>query len=142
MLLRITLTIAQYAFKLDLLRSQMSNFKVPSSGCLRTCCKSIIAKEIFAKLDGSFILAPSAIRLITVIPACLLGLTQVKVTLKSRIQPAQTCWTLICEFNWNSIFWWSFDNVNYAYSEASFNSVSKLKNFQAWNLLENINFKQ
>ena len=53
----------------------------------------------YKMLDRSFILATSAIRLITMVPACLLGLTQVKVTLKSCINPAQTCWTLIGEFN-------------------------------------------
>ena len=36
-------------------------------------------------LDGSFILATSAIHLITVVPACPLGLTLAKVTLSSLI---------------------------------------------------------
>ena len=36
-----------------------------------------------AMLEGSFILATSAIHLITVVPVCLLGLTQVKVTLNT-----------------------------------------------------------
>ena len=40
-------------------------------------------------LDGSFILATSAIRLITVVPARLLGLTLAKVTLKSLIHPSE-----------------------------------------------------
>ena len=39
-------------------------------------------------LDGSFILATSAIRLITVVPARLLGLTLAKVTLNSLIHPS------------------------------------------------------
>ena len=38
-------------------------------------------------LDGSFILATSAIRLITVVPASLLGLTKAKMTLNSLIHP-------------------------------------------------------
>ena len=37
---------------------------------------------------GSFILATSAIHLITVVPACLLGLTQAKVALNSLIHPS------------------------------------------------------
>ena len=41
-----------------------------------------------AMLDGSFILATSAIHLITVVPACLLGLTQAKVALNSLIHPS------------------------------------------------------
>ena len=39
-------------------------------------------------LDGSFILATSAIHLITVVSACLLGLTKVKVTLNTFIHPS------------------------------------------------------
>ena len=38
-------------------------------------------------LDGSFILATSALHLITVVPACLLGLTLAKVMLNSLIHP-------------------------------------------------------
>ena len=37
-----------------------------------------------AMLDGSFILATSAIHLITVVSACLLGLTQAKVALNTH----------------------------------------------------------
>ena len=40
-------------------------------------------------LDGSFILATSAIHLITVVLSDLLGLTQVKVTLNSLILPSE-----------------------------------------------------
>ena len=38
-------------------------------------------------LDGSFILATSAIHLITMVPACLFGLTKAKVVLDSLIHP-------------------------------------------------------
>ena len=41
-----------------------------------------------AMLDRSFILATSAIHLIIVVPACLLGLIYVKVTSNSLIHPA------------------------------------------------------
>ena len=40
-----------------------------------------------AVLEKSFILATSAIHLISVVPACLLGLTQVNVMLDSLIHP-------------------------------------------------------
>ena len=76
----------------------MSNFRVPSSGCLRTCCKNITAKEIFAMLDGSFFLATSAIHLITIVPACLLGLTEVEVALNSLIHPSIHRWCVYITF--------------------------------------------
>ena len=44
-----------------------------------------------AMLNGSFILATSAIHLITVVHVCLLGLTKVKTMLNSLIQLSNLC---------------------------------------------------
>ena len=41
-----------------------------------------------AMLDRSFVLATSAIHIITMVPACLSGLTEAKVTLNSLIHPS------------------------------------------------------
>ena len=44
-------------------------------------------------LDESFILATSAVYLITVVPACLLGITWAKVTLNCLSSMTRSCYT-------------------------------------------------
>ena len=55
--------------------------------CLASWARKLWAR-VQSPVDGSYILATSAFSLITVVPACLLGLTWAKVTLNSLIHPS------------------------------------------------------